>query len=191
LQLASFLPWRVQPHVAFIRPRQDHRHGFGMDRLDDGVSLGRQEAVDKVWAGEGLDFVPRSPLYSVEMPSTIEPCAMCSYAIRESRIGRVMFGLRSPVMGGNTRWNILTDRGLSSTLPEVFAPPPDVPPRCLHREVQKRSEIRSSGNLLKLERYSWRVPELIARGHTKMGVGPRSRVASWARASVVDRLWLG
>ena len=58
--------------------------------------------------------------------STIEPCAMCSYAIRESRIGRVIFCLRSPVMGGNSRWNILTDAGLSSTLPEVFASPPDV-----------------------------------------------------------------
>jgi tRNA(adenine34) deaminase len=67
--------------------------------------------------------------------STIEPCAMCSYAIRESRIARVMFGLRSPVMGGNSRWDILTDAGLSSTLPEVFAPPPDVLPGCLHREV--------------------------------------------------------
>jgi tRNA(adenine34) deaminase len=56
--------------------------------------------------------------------STIEPCAMCAYAIRESRIGRVIFGLRSPVMGGNSRWNILTDAGLSSTLPEVFASRP-------------------------------------------------------------------
>src|SRR5262249_37843837 len=53
--------------------------------------------------------------------STVEPCAMCSYAIRESRIGRVIFGLRSPVMGGHSRWNILSDAGLSSTLPEVFA----------------------------------------------------------------------
>ena len=28
-----------------------------------------------------------------------EPCAFCSYAIRESRIGRVVYGLRSPHMG--------------------------------------------------------------------------------------------
>ena len=29
-----------------------------------------------------------------------EPCAYCSYAIRESRMGRVVYGLRSPHMGG-------------------------------------------------------------------------------------------
>jgi len=43
--------------------------------------------------------------------STIEPCAMCSYAIRESRISRVVFSLQSPVMVGYARWNILTDGG--------------------------------------------------------------------------------
>ena len=69
--------------------------------------------------------------------STIEPCAMCSYAIRESRISRVVFSLRSPVMGGYSRWNILTDGGLFSTLPEVFAQSPDVRSGPLHYEVQK------------------------------------------------------
>src|SRR5438552_8743533 len=75
--------------------------------------------------------------------STIEPCAMCSYAIRESRIGRVIFGLQSPVMGGNSRWNILGDAGLSSKLPVVFASPPDVLSGCLHHEVQKVFQKRN------------------------------------------------
>src|ERR1700743_2244749 len=75
--------------------------------------------------------------------STIEPCAMCSYAIRESRIGRVIYGLRSPLMGGHSRWNILTDSGLSSTLPEAFASPPDVLPGCLHREVERVFQARN------------------------------------------------
>ena len=56
----------------------------------------------------------------------VEPCAMCSYAIREARIALVAFGLSSPVMGGQLRWNILGDSLLSSRMPEVFAPPPDV-----------------------------------------------------------------
>jgi tRNA(adenine34) deaminase len=56
----------------------------------------------------------------------VEPCALCSYAIREARIARVVFGLSSPVMGGYSRWNILGDTVLSSRMPEVFAPPPDV-----------------------------------------------------------------
>jgi tRNA(adenine34) deaminase len=56
--------------------------------------------------------------------TNFEPCAFCCYAIRESRIGKVVFALRSPMMGGLSRWNILGDRKLSHNMPEVFAPPP-------------------------------------------------------------------
>ncbi|HTT48907.1 MAG TPA: nucleoside deaminase [Pseudolabrys sp.] len=56
--------------------------------------------------------------------SNVEPCAFCCYAIRESRIGKVVFSMRSPVMGGASRWNILGDCKLSDMMPEVFAPPP-------------------------------------------------------------------
>ncbi len=55
-----------------------------------------------------------------------EPCAFCSYAIRESRIRRVVYGLNSPHMGGVSKWKILTDTDLSATMPEVFAPPPEI-----------------------------------------------------------------
>jgi tRNA(adenine34) deaminase len=55
-----------------------------------------------------------------------EPCVFCCYAIRESRIGRVVFGLQSPYMGGMSRWNILEDEELSRAMPEVFAPPPEI-----------------------------------------------------------------
>jgi tRNA(adenine34) deaminase len=55
-----------------------------------------------------------------------EPCAFCCYAIRESRIRRVVFGLSSPHMGGVSRWNVLVDDGLSRVMPDVFAPPPEV-----------------------------------------------------------------
>ena len=58
--------------------------------------------------------------------SNVEPCAFCSYAIRESRIGRVVFALASPVMGGASRWDVLHDDGLEGALPEVFGPPPEV-----------------------------------------------------------------
>jgi len=56
--------------------------------------------------------------------SNMEPCAFCSYAIRESRIAKVVYSMRSPIMGGASRWNILGDRRLSDAMPEVFAPPP-------------------------------------------------------------------
>jgi tRNA(adenine34) deaminase len=55
-----------------------------------------------------------------------EPCVLCSYAIRESRIGRVVFGLHSPHMGGLSKWNVLKDEGISRNMPEVFAPPPAI-----------------------------------------------------------------
>jgi tRNA(adenine34) deaminase len=127
--------------------------------------------------------------------STIEPCAMCSYAIRESRIGRVIFGLQSPVMGGNSRWNILTDSGLNSTLPEVFASPPEVLSGCLHHEVQRVFQKRNP--------FIWefmKARKIFVDGsgddravplNTKTGVGLGSRLANWARVSVVDRLWRG
>ncbi len=126
---------------------------------------------------------------------SIQRLSPCSYAIRESRIGRVIFGLRSPVMGGNSRWNILTDAGLSSTLPEVFASPPDVLSGCLHHEIQKVFQKR---NPFIWEFVKARKIFLDGSGddrtrtlNTKMGIGLGSRLATWARVSVVDRLWRG
>lgn len=58
--------------------------------------------------------------------SNVEPCALCAYAIRETRVSRVVFGLSSPFMGGFSRWNILGDETLSAKMPEIFAPPPTV-----------------------------------------------------------------
>ncbi|MEO6945651.1 MAG: nucleoside deaminase [Nitrobacter sp.] len=55
-----------------------------------------------------------------------EPCVFCCYAIRETRIARVVYGLQSPHMGGVSKWNVLADEGLSRVMPEVFAPPPEI-----------------------------------------------------------------
>jgi hypothetical protein len=37
LQRLRLIPRRAHPYVAFFFGRQDHRHGFGMDRPDDGI----------------------------------------------------------------------------------------------------------------------------------------------------------
>jgi tRNA(adenine34) deaminase len=66
-----------------------------------------------------------------------EPCAYCSYAIRESRIARVVYGLRSPHMGGVLKWNVLADDDLSNTMPEVFAPPPEIIAGFMAHEVEQ------------------------------------------------------
>ena len=51
---------------------------------------------------------------------------MCSFPIREARISRVVFAIKSPIMGGFSRWNVLRDAELSNTMPEAFAEPPEV-----------------------------------------------------------------
>jgi tRNA(adenine34) deaminase len=58
--------------------------------------------------------------------ATSEPCVYCAYAIRESRLGRVVYALHSPYMGGYSRWNVLADPGLSEKMPEVFDSPPEI-----------------------------------------------------------------
>jgi len=125
--------------------------------------------------------------------STVEPCAMCAYAIRESRIGRVIFGLQSPLMGGHSRWNILSDTRLSSVLPEVFAPPPFVIAGFMCEEVRKL--FRSQHPL------AWRVIEgrrifvAQADGTEPAAANPepaprwKRQFANWARSQIVDRLW--
>jgi tRNA(adenine34) deaminase len=65
-----------------------------------------------------------------------EPCVYCCYAIRESRIGRVVYALRSPHMGGVSKWPVLTDEGISATMPEVFAAPPEIVSDFMAQEAQ-------------------------------------------------------
>ena len=65
-----------------------------------------------------------------------ESCAYCCYAIRESRIGRAVFALRSPHMGGVSKWPVLTDRDISDTIPETFASPPDIVLGFMAREAE-------------------------------------------------------
>jgi tRNA(adenine34) deaminase len=66
-----------------------------------------------------------------------EPCAFCCYAIRESRMRRVVFGLSSPHMGGVSKWNVLADNDLNTAMPEVFAPPPEIIAGFMAKEAEQ------------------------------------------------------
>ncbi len=44
--------------------------------------------------------IGRSELGRCTIYTNVEPCAMCSYCIRESQVGRVIYALASPAMGG-------------------------------------------------------------------------------------------
>jgi tRNA(adenine34) deaminase len=76
-------------------------------------------------------------LEDCEIYTNAEPCALCSYAIRETRIRRVVFGLSSPHMGGVLKWNILVDTDICSAMPEVFAPPPEVISGYMAKEAEQ------------------------------------------------------
>jgi tRNA(adenine34) deaminase len=78
----------------------------------------------------------RQTLRHATLYSNVEPCAMCCYCIREAWIGRVVYALSSPVMGGVSKWNILRDSHLSECVP-VFAPAPEVISGVLLAEVQE------------------------------------------------------
>jgi tRNA(adenine34) deaminase len=69
--------------------------------------------------------------------TTVEPCPMCSFPMRETRIGRVVFAIGSPIMGGYSRWNVLRDADISRAMPEAFGPVPEVITGLLRKEAEK------------------------------------------------------
>ena len=60
---------------------------------------------------------------------------MCSFPIRETRIGRVVYAISSPMMGGFSKWNVLSDSELSNVMPEAFGDIPEVSTGLLYREA--------------------------------------------------------
>jgi tRNA(adenine34) deaminase len=75
------------------------------------------EAVRRASVRLGRKKFPETTLYT-----TAEPCFLCSYAIRESNIGRLVIGQSTPHVGGATsRYRILLAPDV-----EVWGPPPKV-----------------------------------------------------------------
>ena len=81
--------------------------------------------------------IGRPKLRGCTLYSNVEPCAMCSYCIREAWIGRVVYSLGSPVMGGHSKWNILRDDDMSGRMPQVFGAVPEVVSGVLMRDAQQ------------------------------------------------------
>jgi tRNA(adenine34) deaminase len=69
--------------------------------------------------------------------STIEPCPMCAFPMREAQIDRVVFALRSPLMGGLSKWNILRDDEIARVMPEAFGNVPEVVVGVMAREGEE------------------------------------------------------
>jgi tRNA(adenine34) deaminase len=79
----------------------------------------------------------RSKLARCTLYTTVEPCPMCSFPIRESGIGRVVYAIRSPLMGGHSRWNVLGDSVIAAEMPEIFGPAPKIVAGFLRKEAER------------------------------------------------------
>jgi len=82
--------------------------------------------AELVAISDAQKVLKRRRLQDCTLYTIVEPCPMCSFPTREARIGRVVFALSSPVMGGYSKWDVLKDHDLSRKLPEVFGPPPEI-----------------------------------------------------------------
>ena len=69
--------------------------------------------------------------------TNVEPCAMCSFPIRETRISRVVYAIGSRLMGGDSKWDILGDPELSKVMPEAFGEAPEVKRGFMRRDAEK------------------------------------------------------
>jgi tRNA(adenine34) deaminase len=69
--------------------------------------------------------------------TNVEPCAMCSFPIRETRISRVVYAIGSRLMGGDSKWDVLGDEELAKVMPEAFGDPPEVVRGFMRREAEK------------------------------------------------------
>ncbi len=67
--------------------------------------------------------------------SNCEPCPMCAFMMRELKFKRVVFSIKSPHMGGYSKWNILEDLDLLNFEP-VFSAPPEIISGILEKEAQ-------------------------------------------------------
>jgi tRNA(adenine34) deaminase len=75
---------------------------------------------------EAQRVLGRNDLSDCAIYSNVEPCAMCSFPIRETRISKVVFAIRSPLMGGFSKFDILQDTEMSEVMPEFFDDPPEI-----------------------------------------------------------------
>ncbi len=88
-------------------------------------------AMSKAQQLLGSKRLSRCTLYT-----NVEPCAMCSYCIRETRMRKVVYAIRSPIMGGYSKWKLLQDSSISDSIPEVFGRVPEIAGGVLRDEAE-------------------------------------------------------
>ncbi|MHC5538309.1 nucleoside deaminase [Singulisphaera rosea] len=116
LELAAIARDQGNTPVGSVVVLDDAVIGEGVESLPLGSSLTGHAEILACQAA--LDAVGRKELAGAVLYATAEPCFMCSYAIRELRIGLVVYGIETPVIGGVTSIHpILSDSALDSWRP--------------------------------------------------------------------------
>jgi tRNA(adenine34) deaminase len=90
--------------------------GEGIETLPMGTSItGHSETLA---CQAALDATGRRDLAGTVLYSTAEPCFMCGYVVRQLRVGLVVYGKDTPVIGAVTSIHpILTDPALDGWRP--------------------------------------------------------------------------
>lgn len=90
--------------------------GEGIESLPSGSSItGHAETLA---CQAALDSTGRRDLAGTTLYTTAEPCFMCGYAIRQLRIGLVVYGIETPIIGAVTSIHpILSDPALDGWRP--------------------------------------------------------------------------
>jgi tRNA(adenine34) deaminase len=81
--------------------------------------------------------IGKTKLTNCTLYTNVEPCVMCAFPLREARMSKVVFALKSPLMGGYSRWNVLADRAMSDAMPEAFGSPTEVVVGLLAEEAEQ------------------------------------------------------
>lgn len=90
-----------------------------------GSSLHVSDHAEVLAINRACDELQRRDLSDCILYTTVEPCWMCSYVIRQTFVGRVVYGTPDLVTGGsNTRHPLLTLDG--QTAPSHWKPPPQL-----------------------------------------------------------------
>jgi tRNA(adenine34) deaminase len=100
---------------------------------DDDVS----RHAEVIALSEARKTFGRKALRGATLYTNVEPCAMCSFCLREAQVGRVVYAICSPVMGGDSKWNILRDDDMTDRLPQIFGVLPEVVSGLLNQEAEQ------------------------------------------------------
>ena len=95
--------------VGALVVREDRVIGEGRERTREDLDPAGHAEIEALRAA--CHALGRLDLSSATLYTTVEPCVLCAYAVRQTRIGRVVYGVNAGALGGATGpYPLLTDR---------------------------------------------------------------------------------